>query len=97
MDRRSLLKGLLVLPVTPIAKDILDIDYSWAEDRALGWEIDQGGGLTLAEVAEEGGLSTGSIIECITQTNSILARLPIEKEGPEGPSEGVVDEDEVTA
>jgi hypothetical protein len=44
MDRRSLLKGLLVLPVTPIAKDMLDIDYSWAEERALGWEIDQGGG-----------------------------------------------------
>jgi hypothetical protein len=76
MNRRSLLKGLLVLPVTPIATDMLDIDYSWAEERVLGWEIDQGGGLTLVEVAEKGGSPTGRIIECITQTNSILARLP---------------------
>jgi hypothetical protein len=97
MDRRSLLKGLLVLPVTPIAKDLLDIDFSWAEERALGWEIDHEVGLTLTEVAQEGGSPTGRIIECITQTNSILARLPYKKEGPEGPSEGVVDEDEVTA
>jgi hypothetical protein len=97
MNRRSLLKGLLVLPVTPIATDLLDIDYSLAEERVLGWEIDQGGGLTLAEVAEKGGSPTGRIIECLSQTNSILARLPYKKEGPEGPSEGDVDEEEVTA